>query len=61
MARIGFVEPAMLRLEIAASVLGCLGACVKLTRRTLISKAKRYYEIITLVKSKLNSIKTMDF
>ena len=40
MAGIGLAVPAMLPLEIAAIVCGCMGACVKLVRRKLMSKAK---------------------
>ena len=40
--------PVILPLEIAAIVCGCLGACVKLVRRKLMSKAQKHYEIKTL-------------
>ena len=39
MAGIGLAVQAMLPLEIAAIVCGCMGACVKLVRRKLMSKA----------------------
>ena len=37
MAGIGFTVSAMLPLEIAAIVCGCMGACVKLVRRKLMA------------------------
>ena len=58
MAGIGLV-PAMLPLEIAAIVCGCMGACVKLVRRKLMSKAQNNYEIKTIGESKLNSVKNL--
>ena len=39
MAGIGLAVPVMLPLEIAAIVCGCMGSCVKLVRRKLMSKA----------------------
>ena len=48
MAGIGLAVPAMLPLEIAAIVCGCMGACVKLVRRKLMSKAQKHYEIKTV-------------
>ena len=59
MAGIGLAVPAMLPLEIAAIVCGCMGACVKLVRRKLMSKAKKHYEIKTIGESKLNSDKKL--
>ena len=35
------------------------GACVKLVRRKLMSKAQKHYEIKTIGESKLNSIKSL--
>ena len=58
MAGIGLSVPAMLPLEIAAIVCGCMGACVKLMRRKLMSKAQ-HYEIKTIGESKLNSVKNL--
>ena len=37
MTGIGLAVPAMLPLEIAAIICGCMGACVKLVRRKLMS------------------------
>ena len=45
MAWIGLAVPVMLPIEIAAIVCGCMGACVKLVRRKLMSKAQKHYEI----------------
>ena len=59
MAGIGLTVPAMLPLEIAAIVCGCMGACVKLMRRKLMSKAQKHYEIKTIGESKLNSVKNL--
>ena len=59
MAGIGLAVPAMLPLEIAAIICGCMGACVKLVRRKLMSKAQKHYEIKTIGESKLNSIKNL--
>ena len=59
MAGIGLAVPAMLPLEIAAIVCGCMGACVKLVRRKLMSKAQKHYEIKTIGESKLNSVKNL--
>ena len=56
MAEIGLAVPAMLSLEIAAIVFGCMGACVKLVGRKLMSKAQKHYEIKTIGESKLNSV-----
>ena len=49
----------MLPLEIAAIVYGCMGACVKLVRRKLMSKAQKHYEIKIIGESKLNSVKNL--
>ena len=57
MAGIALAVSAMLPSEIAAIVCGCMGACVKLVRRKLMSKAQKHYEIKTIWESKLNSIK----
>ena len=59
MAGIGLTVPAMLPLEIAAIVCGCMGACVKLVRRKLMAKAQKHYEIKTIGESKLNSVKNL--
>ena len=56
MAGIGLAVPVMLPLEIDAIVCGCMGACVKLVRRTLM-----YYEIKTIGESKLNSVNILIF
>ena len=56
---IGLAVPAMLPLEIAAIICGCMGACVKLVRRKLMSKAQKHYEIKTIGESKLNSVKNL--
>ena len=56
MAAIGLAVPAILPLEIAVIVCGCMGACVKLVRRKLMSKAQKHYEIKTIGESKLNSV-----
>ena len=49
--------PVLLPIEIVAIVCGCMGVCIKLVRRKLMSKTQKHYEIKTLGKSKLNSIK----
>ena len=59
MAGIGLAVPAMLPLEIAAIICGCMGACVKLVRRKLMAKAQKHYEIKTIGESKLNSVKNL--
>ena len=59
MAGIGLAVPVMLRLEIAAIVCGGMGACVKLVRRKLMSKAQKHYEIKTIGENKLNSVKNL--
>ena len=59
MAGIGLAVPVMLPLEIAAIVCGCMGACVKLVRRKLMSKAQKHFEIKTFGESKLNSVKNL--
>ena len=59
MAGLGLIEPVMLPLEFAAVVCGCMGACVKLVRRKLMSKAQKHYEIKTLRESKLKSVKNL--
>ena len=46
----------MLPLEITAIVCGCMGVCVKLVRRKLMSKAQKHYQIKTHGESKLNSL-----
>ena len=51
MAGLGLIVPVMLRLEIVAIVCGCKGACVKLVRRKLMSKAQKHYEIKILGES----------
>ena len=59
MAGVGLAVPVMLPLEIVAIVCGCMGVCVKLLRRKLMSKTQKHYEIKTLGESKLNSIKSL--
>ena len=59
LAGVGITVPIMLPLEIAAVVCGCMGVCVKLVRRKLMSKTQKHYEIKTLGESKLNSIKDL--
>ena len=59
LAGVGITVPIMLPLEIAAVVCGCMGVCVKLVRRKLMSKTQKHYEIKTLGGSKLNSIKDL--
>ena len=59
LASVGITVPLMLPLEIIAIVCGCLGVCVKLVRRKLMSKTQKHYEIKTLGESKLNSIKDL--
>ena len=59
MAGIGLAVPVILALEIAAIVCGCMGACMKLVRRKLMSKAEKHYEIKTIGESKLNSVKNL--
>ena len=59
MAGIGLAVPAMLPLEIAAIVCGCMGACVKFVRRKLMAKAQKHYEIKTIGESKSNSVKNL--
>ena len=59
MAGVGLTVPLMLPLEITAIVCGCMGVCVKLVRRKLMSKTQKHYEIKTLGESKLNSIKDL--
>ena len=51
--------PIMFPLEIVAVVCGSLGACVKLVRRRLTSKAKKHNAIKVLAESKLNSVKDL--
>ena len=59
MAGNGLAIPVMLPLEVAAIVCGSMGACVKLVRRKLMSKAQKHYEIKTIGESKLNSVKNL--
>ena len=59
LAGVGITVPIMLPLEIAAVVCGCIGVCVKLVRRKLMSKTQKHYKIKTLGESKLNSIKDL--
>ena len=59
MAGLGLTVPLMLPLEIIAIVCGCMGVCVKLVRRKLMSKTQKHYEIKTPGESKLNSIKDL--
>ena len=51
MASIELAVPVMLPLEIVAIVCGCMGVCVKLLRRNLMSKTQKHYEIKTLGKT----------
>ena len=60
MAGLGIIIPfALLPLEIAAMVSGCLGLCVKLVRRKLMSKTQKHHQIRTIAESKLNSIRDL--
>ena len=59
MAGVGLAAAIMLPLEIVATVCGCMGVCVKLLRRKLMTKTQKHYEIKTLGESKLNSIKSL--
>ena len=59
LAGVGLTVPLMLPLEIIVIVCGCMGVCVKLVRRKLMSKTQKHYEIKTLGESKLNSIKDL--
>ena len=59
MTGVGLAVPVILPLEIVAIVCGCMGVCVKLLRRKLMSKTQKHYEIKTLGESKLNSIKSL--
>ena len=52
MAGVGLTVPLMLPLEIIAIVCGCMGVCVKLVRRKLMSKTQKHYEIKTPGESK---------
>ena len=54
MVGIGLAVTVMLPLKIAAIVCGCMGACLKLVRHKLMSKAQKHYEIKTIGESKLN-------
>ena len=47
MACVGLAVPAMVPLEIVEIVCGCMGVCVKLLRRKLMSKTQKHYEIKT--------------
>ena len=57
LASIGLVIPVMLPLEICAIVCGTSGASIKISRRKLMSKAQKHYEIKTMGQTKLNTIK----
>ena len=57
MGGVGLAVPALLPIEIVATACGCIGVCIKLVRRKLMTKAQKHYEIKTLGESKLNSIK----
>ena len=57
MAGVGLAVPALLPIEIVAIACGCMGVCIKLVRRKLMTKAQKHYEIKTLGESKLNFIK----
>ena len=59
LAGIGLAVPVILPLEIVEIVCGCMGACVKLVRRKLMSKAQKNYEIKTIGESKFNSVKNL--
>ena len=60
LAGVGLAVPVLLPIDIVAIVCGCMGVCVKLVRRKLMSKAQKHYEIKTLGgESKLNSIKNL--
>ena len=58
-AGIGIAAPILLPLEIVAAACGTLGVCVKFIRRRLTTKSQKHYEIKTMAKSKLNSIKNL--
>ena len=58
-AGIGIAAPILLPLEIVAAACGALGVCVKFIRRRLTTKSQKHYEIKTMAKSKLNSIKNL--
>ena len=57
LAGVGITVPIMLPLEIAAVVCGCMGVCVKLVRRKLMTKTQKHCNVQTIAESKLNSIK----
>ena len=57
MGGVGLAVPALLPIEIVAIACGCIGVCIKLVRRKLMTKAQKHYEKKTLGESKLNSIK----
>ena len=44
---------------ISTIVCGCMGVCIKLIRRKLMSKAQKHHEIKTVGETKLNSIKNL--
>ena len=58
-AGIGIAAPILLPLEIVAAACGALGVCVKFIRRRLTTKSQKHYEIKTMAKSKLNTIKDL--
>ena len=58
-AGVGITTPILLPLEVIAAVCGTLGVCVKLIRRRLTTKSQKHYEIKTMAKSKLNTIKDL--
>ena len=58
-AGVGITTPILLPLEVIAAVCGTLGVCVKFIRRRLSTKSQKHYEIKTMAKSKLNTIKDL--
>ena len=59
MAGVALTVPVLLPLETAAVVCGCLGVCIKIVRRKLMSKAQKNGNIKVIADSKINSIKDL--
>ena len=59
MAGVALTVPVLLPLEIAAVVCGCMGVCIKIVRRKLMSKAQKHGNIKIIADSKINSIKDL--
>ena len=57
LAGIGLAVPVILPLEIVEIVCGCMGACVKLVRRKLMSKAQKTMRLKLLEKVSLILLK----